>query len=334
MTEKPEHSLQTHKFPGIQFRHFLGQGDFPGMLAVNLASAQADQIEQTITVEQMAERYLKLTNCDPFQDLLIVEFGEEIIGYERGWWRDEAGTGRIFETVGFMAPTWRRKGIGSAMHTWMEGRLQDVASEHPADQSRYFQASASQHEHGKMILLERLGYQPIRYYYEMVRPTLEDIPQVPLPPGLEIRPVLPEHYRQIWAACDETSQDEWGYSPPTEDDYQSWTHDPVHFQPHLWQIVWDTAHQQVAGHCLTFIDHENNTKYNRKRGYTEGIGVGKTWRRRGLARAMIVRSLQALKSAGMTESALNADSENMSTRLYEDCGFQIVRKDAIYRKKF
>ena len=84
------------------------------------------------------------------------------------------------------------------------------------------------------------------------------------------------------------------------------------------------------------VDHEQNEQLNRKRGYTEGIGVDRTWRRRGLARALIALSLQAQKAAGMSESALAADSDSISgvTGLYESCGFQVVRRNAVYRKSF
>ena len=53
-----------------------------------------------------------------------------------------------------------------------------------------------------------------------------------------------------------------------------------------------------------------------------------------LARSLIVRSLRLQKEQGMTESALGADSENISgaTRVYEDCGFQVTKRHAIYRK--
>lgn len=58
------------------------------------------------------------------------------------------------------------------------------------------------------------------------------------------------------------------------------------------------------------------------------------WRRQGLARALIARSLHVLKAQGMTESTLGVDSENLSgaTRLYEECGFQVVKQNTIYRK--
>ena len=91
---------------------------------------------------------------------------------------------------------------------------------------------------------------------------------------------------------------------------------------------------EVAGQVRTYINTVENEKYNRKRGYTEFISVRRPWRKRGLARALIVRSLQLQKEEGMTESALGADSENLSgaTRVYEDCGFQVRKRNTIYRK--
>ena len=182
-------------------------------------------------------------------------------------------------------------------------------------------------------MLERSGYQPARFFYEMVRPTLDDIPEFPLPDGVEIRTVIPDHYPAIWKLVDETSQDEWGYQKPSQDDYQEWLTSP-HFQPDLWQVAWDVASNQVVGTVLTFIHHAENKQFNRQRSYTEGIGVDRSWRRRGLARALISRSLQDQKAAGMTESALVADSDSTSNVvcLYESCGFQIVKKDTLYRK--
>ena len=169
----------------------------------------------------------------------------------------------------------------------------------------------------------------------MVRSNLEDIPDFPLPDELEIRPVTADQYRAIWESTYDPGQEEWELPEPTENAYQEWLKDPL-FQPHLWQIAWDKETGIPAGHVLTYIHHEENKQFDRQRGYTEGVGVSREWRRRGVARALISRSLQAQKAAGMTESALVADSESTSgvTQLYESCGFQIVKRDTVYRKPF
>lgn len=325
--------LNAPAIPQLTFRHFLGESDYPHMLEVLISSEREDKIERTDTLQSFTANYDRLSNCDPYRDMIFAEVAGELVGYSRGWWSDDAGGVRSYKIVGFLVPSYRRKGIGSAMLTWTESRLRQIAAEHPAEIAKFFQVDVSQTQKGTLKMLEQAGYQPVRYFYEMVRPNLEDIPDLPLPEELELRPALPEHYRLIWKSVDETSVDEWGYTQPTEEDYQAWLKDP-HFQPGLWQIAWHVETGRVAGHVLTYIDYAENEEYSRKRGYTEGIGVDRAWRRRGVARALITRSLMVQKAAGMRESALLTESENISgaTRLYESCGFKMVSWNAVYRK--
>jgi len=318
---------------GLQFRHFRGESDYPKIAKVLTASEVADHSPRTATADDIANAYQHMSNCDPYRDIIFAEVSGEMVGYSRGWWSDESYPERAYVHNGFLIPEWRRKGIGHTLLLWMEKRLCEIAATHPIDVAKLFQVNVSQFQQGTSIMLERSGYQAVRYYYQMVRPTLDDIRQFQLPDGLELRPATPEHYRLIWKLVDETSQDEWGHKKLTEQDYQEWLTSPD-FQPDLWQVAWDTTTDQVVGHVLTFIHHDENKQFNRKRGYTEGIGVARSWRKRGVASALISRSLQAQKTAGMTESALVVDSDNPSgaTRLYESCGFQIVKCDTLYRK--
>ncbi len=325
--------INVPAIPGLNFRHFQGLNDYSKIASVLMDSERADQMMREVTAEDIAKAYQRLSNCDPYKDMIIADVSGEMVGYSRGWWQDDTSSGRLYVHNGFLIPEWRRKGIGSSMLLWMENRLGEIAASHSTKIAKYFQVNVTQFQKGTAIMLERSGYKPARFFFEMVRPTLDDIPEFPLPDEVEIRTVIPDHYPAIWTLVDETSQDEWGYQKPTQDDYQDWLTSP-HFQPDLWQVAWDVASNQVVGTVLTFIHHAENKQFNRQRGYTEGIGVDRSWRRRGLARALISRSLQAQKAAGMTESALVADSDSTSNvvRLYENCGFQIVKKDTLYRK--
>jgi mycothiol synthase len=320
---------------GLSFRHFAGESDYPKMVNVIEASADADKIERADTVEDVANNYSHLSNCDPYQDMIFAEIDGEVIGYARCWWQDETNGPLGYASVGFLAPAWRRKGIGSRMLGWVEDRSREIARSHAQEREKCFQTFANGTQAGLNAMLEKNGYQPVRYFYEMVRPTLDNIPDFPLPQGLEVRPVLPEHYRAIWDADMEAFQDHWGFTAPTEEDYQSWLTGNT-FQPHLWKIAWDVATDQVAGQVKPFIHVEENKKFDRKRGYTESISVRRPWRKKGLARALIVQSLHAQKEAGMTVSALGVDTENLSgaTHVYEACGFQVAKRNTVYRKAF
>lgn len=320
--------------PGLSFRHFRGESDYEPMAAVLTGSSRADKMDRKVTAEDLVAVFTKyLTNCDPITDIIFAEVAGEVVGYTRGWWTEEPLSMHLYHHNGFLLPAWRRKGIGWVMLNWMESHLKELSETHPRDTERFLQVNVSKNQEGTAILLKRAGYQPNRYFYQMVRPNLDELPDDPLPDGIEIRPVTVDHYQAIWESTYSDPEEEWGNSEPTEELYQEWLTHP-HFQPHLWQIAWDKAANQVSGTVLTFVDHEENKQFDRKRGYTEGVGVAQEWRRHGVARALISLSLQAQKEAGMHKSALVADSQSAFgvTNLYESCGFQIVDRDAIYRK--
>jgi ribosomal protein S18 acetylase RimI-like enzyme len=172
----------------------------------------------------------------------------------------------------------------------------------------------------------------LRHILVMERPSLEDVLEFPLPAGFDVRPVQPEHLRAIFDAHAEALRGHWGVAPPKPGDFERWTQLPS-FQP-LWQVAWHTGTDQVAGQVKPWINAEQNATQNRRRGETEFISVGAPWRRLGLARALISRALHAQRAAGMTESMLGVDAQNEhhAARLYEACGFAVVRRNTIFRK--
>jgi mycothiol synthase len=165
----------------------------------------------------------------------------------------------------------------------------------------------------------------------MVRDLSEPFPPAPMPAGLEIRPVKREHLRQIFDATNEAFRDHWGARDYSEAQYQLQMEDKD-FHPELWKVAWEG--DQVAGAIHNFVDSDENEEYKRKRGYTEDIITRRPWRKQGLARALLVRSMQMFKEMGFTETALGVDSQNTSGafRLYEGVGYRKVKQQTLYRK--
>ena len=75
--------LDAPSIEGLVFRHFRGAEDYPKMVAVITASAEADKIERVDTVEDVANAYSHLTNSDPYQDMIFAEINNEVIAYSR-----------------------------------------------------------------------------------------------------------------------------------------------------------------------------------------------------------------------------------------------------------
>jgi mycothiol synthase len=317
--------------PGLAFRHFRGEEDYPVMVAVINGSNRADGIEHTDTLEDVAATYRHLVNCDPYKDTIFAEMKGQVIGFGRVWWILRSDDTRTYLHFALLLPAWRGKGIRHAMLRHNEHRLREIARNHSKDSLCVFETWAADTEVDWESLVLAEGYEPIRYTFEMVRPNLDDIPNLPLPEGLEIRPAKPEHYRKIWDAAGEAFQDHWGATEWRDEWFRQWQEKPI-FDPKLWQVAWDG--DEVAGMVLNFIHQEENAEFNRKRGYTEEISVRRPWRKKGLARALIARSFKILKNQGMTEAALTVDAENISgaLKLYEDMGFRTVKRHATYRK--
>jgi mycothiol synthase len=164
-----------------------------------------------------------------------------------------------------------------------------------------------------------------------VRPSLADIPDWPLPAGLEVRPARPEDFSAIWYAVEEAYVPEGG-SAPTGVFPQDMLQD-ANTQPELWQVAWEISSGQVVGSVMTYINHPENKALGLNRGYTEGISTVPRWQRRGVARALIARSLRLQRELGLTESALVCNPAKQGNyRLYVHCGFQEVKRDTVYEK--
>jgi mycothiol synthase len=323
--------------PGLAFRGFRGEEDFPAMLRVIRLCGEVDGLERSENLEDIVNTYTHLVNCDPYKDMLFAEVNGEVVAYCRVWWALEGSGQWIGFSFGNVLPEWRGKGIGSALLDFIEARLGQIATELKqsgklsADTPCLLDNFVSSTEKARNSLLEKHDYKPVRYAFEMVRPDLENIPDLPLPPGLEIRPVEPDHMRLVWEASNEAFQDHWGYIPDPWEDFMSFIDSPD-YDPSLLRVAWQG--DQVAGMVLSFIDKDQNEIYGRKRGYTENICVRRPWRRQGLAKALIASSLVALKERGMTEAGLGVDSENTSgaLHLYEFMGYRVVKRSTIYRK--
>ena len=319
--------------PGLVFRRFRSPADYAGLTEAINASEAADGEEWVATVDEITRTIQNLLNHDPLRDAVIAEVDGRIVGGVFNSWRQENDGPYRFQIDLFLEPAWRGRGLRRAMLRWAESRLQEVAATLPAGAPKMFALGAHERAESLQALLEGEGYRIVRYFHRMVRPLDEPIPDFPLPNGLELRPVTPDQYRAIWDASNEAFRDHWGFSERPEKYFDWWQNRPT-FQPELWQVAWDVATNEVAGQVQTFIDVHENEAFQRRRGYTETISVRRPYRRQGLARALIVESLRTLKAQGMTESALNVDSESITgaTRVYSDCGFRADSRWLAYRK--
>jgi ribosomal protein S18 acetylase RimI-like enzyme len=323
--------------PGIRFRHFRGlDADIPGMAAANQASRTADGEVEPIDVEGMRVAYTHNQNCDPDRDICVVESHGEIAGYSRVFWDDLILEDiREYFAISLLRPDVRLPEVRRALFAWSEERRRGIAAEHRAagdvvDRPLWLGSGSPDNDLETVELLRASGYEPNRRFASLVRPDLESIVETPLPDGLTTRPIVRDEHllRRIWEAESEAFRDHFGAREPTEDDYAAFLEEPGQDLA-LWYIAFDGDDIAAGVRCNIKV-----TADGIREGWLDPVFTRRAWRRRGVARALIGRSLVGLRRHGADRAALGVDLQNpnQALRLYESNGFRVVSSSTDWRK--
>ena len=288
------------------------------------------------TAAEFDSTYANLDNCDPYRDAVLVETADGTpIGYGRTSWEDTDDGIRSWVPFAVLHPDHVTPELYVAFIRGLEMHAASMPDgERAPDRFLAFapHPGPGLAAEGESAWLESLGYSPIRFGASLVRPNLDHVPDLELPEGVDLRPVRPEHLRQIWDAHQEAFRGQWDFHEPTENEFRTFLENPRRDES-LWKVAW--AGDQVVGQVKTYVIDEENEAEGRRRGYTEEISTHADWRGRGIAAALLCASLRELRDRGFTEAALGADTENPSAYgLYQRLGFDVVAFEAVYARPF
>lgn len=269
---------------------------------------------------------------DPARDVTIAEVDGVPVGVgERSWVDANDGQYREYRCDGYVLPEWRRRGIGTILLAENIRRSRALAATHATDRPRVLGSWASDRQEPAMALLRKAGFEPVRWFFEMTRDLSEPIPEVPLPDGIDVRPVADDQIRQIWQADIEAFRDHWGGFDDSEEGLRRFIERPSH-DPTLWVVAWDG--DEVAAASINAIHIAENEALGVNRGWLHSIFTRRPWRKRGLANALIARSLLLLKERGVDQGILGVDADNPTGALgiYERNGFVVAERSTAWRK--
>jgi mycothiol synthase len=330
-------AAEAPQIPGLRFRRLRLPDDLVPLSEMHIRAAMADGIDERESPEEWAQWFEHPSGFDPLTDAVVGELDGRIVAYAQARAQDDNDGGRNYTAGGEVDPDQRGKGLGRALlrHNMRHQRAK-AAGEAPAGPDaapvdRRLESWAFELQARRTRLLESEGFQVVRWFFEMLRPDLKDIAEMPMPDGLEIRPVVPEDHRAIFEADVEAFRDHWGAMEEGDHAFNRFFGGPD-FRPDLWRVAWDG--DQVAGVVMNRVMTAFNEESGERRGELAGVSVRRPWRRRGLARAMVAASLHALRDEGLTSAVLGVDAENPMGALgvYEANGFRIHRKGLNFRR--
>jgi len=318
---------------GLRIRAFDPDHDLVDVVRVINAENEADNVDEREAEDDLRTYVAHVSDqFDARRDYAVGEVDGRVVAVAGQDWVDTRdGELREHRLWGAVDPAFRRRGIGAAMLRDNERRASALAATHDTDRRRGLAGWAADGRPGSRLLAAS-GYELVRWFFEMVRPDLEDLPEAPpLPDGLELRQVTPDLHAAVWRGNREAFRDHWGGADESEAAMRRFLEAPAH-DPTLWLVAFDG--KEVAAGVFNGIYPEQDAALGIRRGWLDSVFTRRPWRRRGLARALIIRSLVLLKERGMTSAALGVDADNPSGALglYESAGFRVHDRSAAWRK--
>lgn len=289
---------------------------------------EPDWVEQRADLEQV----LRASKNDPRKDT-VAGFDED--GTPRAFARVSMNPGSsLIHGAGGVDPAWRGRGIGQAVFAWQAwraaARLRDTGLAEGV-----FRNYVEERNPSHLALLRASGSSIVRYFTEMTRPLDQPIPELPFPVELELLSFDEGADRNISElvrlAHNDAFQDHWGSEPRDQESWQFTVSHPE-FRRDWSLALLDASREEVVAYQLASYDPDSEELLGHSEGYTDLLGVRRTWRGRGLAPALLAEVMKRYRAGGMQNAGLGVDTENPSGALglYERMGYEPTQRSIVF----
>lgn len=231
-------------------------------------------------------------------------------------------------------PDYHNLGIEDVLVNWAIEHGRAAIARCPDDARVVVRLGVEENYAPTVAAYERAGMTEVRHFFEMQIDRPDDIQAPVMPDGFVMRVVNHEDdddFRQTIAALDEAFKDHWGHvDRPLDKLVEIWRHycTGEDFRADWWRVAVDTKTGEIAGGVVMWHGYRNSDK----NAYISTVGVRRAYRRRGLAKAMLLTAFNMAWEAGMQSVMLHVDATSLTgaTRLYERAGMRVTRHGSSY----
>lgn len=295
-----------------------------------LAAAEAvDHTGENFDVDDVT-RFYQSPDIDPRQDSLLAEADGTVVAaglvihavVSQGAYR-----------VSFHArvhPAVRGRGIGEALLRWSLRRGVQMRRDSHPDLPGEVEHLIDEANEPASALCRDAGMTAVRWFVEVERDLGAAAPAVVEPAGTRIVGFHSRYDDVVRQAHNAAFAQHWGYS---ERDPQSWarlvTGSP-HFRPEL--SVLALAGDEIAGYVLGYVYDADIAVSGIRETWIGQVGTAARYRGRGIASALLARTIDVHRAAGFARTGLDVDVDNVTSalRVYERLGFTVVKRSAAW----
>lgn len=308
----------------------LRSDEIPALCALINRIEHHDGVPRVLSLDELQEE-LDQPYLDLDADTRVAVEGDQLVGWTWVW---NAPTEAILERAfvpGGVDPDHRSRGVGRALLAWSIDRATERMTGRTHGFPRFIRVGAYDWEEANHRLYARLGFTAVRWFDDLIRP-LDDLPSAPIPVGIELREWPDDQDEELRRVRNEAFADHWGSAPLDVDTWHSVLRGHS-ARPDLSVIAVDTATGEIVGLSHNEVYPEDEELTGRREAWIGHLATARAYRGRGLASAMLARSMQNFTAAGFSHAMLDVDADNPTGahRLYRALGFETLHRNITHQ---
>jgi mycothiol synthase len=302
--------------------------DLPALVDLINLCDQADGLEASATLDDL-QQHFATPGLNPQRQVLVVErvdgnSSSALLGFGRAFPGGVKSGERVYGLMVRVHPEARSAGLEGQIARRLIEIVRAHEAEHVGEASARVRLRTylfQQHSSVRAVV-EELGFGIVREGWTMSRLLDGEIEEPKPAGGVSIRHYrVPDDNRDALNALNESFADYFDTQPLSE---ERWSHEMAapYARPDLSWLAVDESGGRVVGLSVCWVNAEANRQSGRDDGWIEGIGVIPEWRRRGIARSLLLHSLHSLREAGITAAYADVDAGSPAALgLFTSCGF-------------
>jgi len=307
----------------------MQSSDAQGWADLLAANRVADKDWEYFTVEDLLEDF-----DDPSRNFehgsMAVFHGDSMVAFGALIIRTEADPFHDMRYEGGVHPEFRGRGLGDELLTWAEGAAVRVHGERFRGRPLSLSAFCTPTNAEALALYERREFHSVRWFNGMIRDLSTPLAEIVDLPGVEIVDWTPERSGEALQIRNEAFRDHWG---STKTSPEGWDHliGSAAFRPDYSYLA--ISGDEAAG-VIICHEYEVGPEVSGRELYVSIVGTKRTYRKRGIASALLGKALRSARTGGFTAASLevDADSPTGAFGLYETLGFRSQHSSVVMTK--
>jgi len=233
-------------------------------------------------------------------------------------------------TMGWVHPAHRELGLGTAIVQWGLALAHQHTPDAPEGARVTNRCQAADADSAAAGLFTDLGYSADRHEIEMEFVFDGPVEVAPVPADLTIRTVAnDEDVESVANVSSDAFRDHYGWVESSRDQTRErWANFRAMDEWDDDLVFLAETEGEAVGELVGIRSRGSDTAT----GYVGSLGVVRSWRGKGLARALLTRAFAAYQARGMRAVALDVDADSLTgaTKLYRSVGMRPVRSETAY----